>query len=498
MGEKSLLAMSDIVRNFAGVRALSGVSLSLRAGEIRGLIGENGAGKSTLIKILSGAIPPDAGSIELDGVSLVGASPAQTLEAGVAVIYQEFAQAPHLSVAENISLGALPRGRLGLLDRSRMRKQAADVLRLLNCRLDVDRRVSELSVAQRQIVEIARAVARQSRLIVLDEPSAVLGESEIGELFRLMRRLRDERDVAFIYVSHRLDEVFSICDSVTVLRDGRHIETAPVGDFTRDRLIRQMVGRDLQALYPERAAVPPGEVALEVSRLNRPGVLHDIDLTVRRGEIVGLCGLSGAGRSEILMALAGADTQAAGSIRVNGNAVRLRSPRDAIRLGIGLIPEDRKTQGLCAGQSVAFNMSLTALPGMARGGVIDRRREGAEVGDHVRQLRIKTPDVDVRVGNLSGGNQQKCVFGRQLIARNDILLVDEPTRGVDVGARREIYDILVRLAREEGVAILMVSSDMPEVIGLCDRIYVMREGRIAAELSGNSATEQGIMAYAAQ
>jgi ribose transport system ATP-binding protein len=283
-----------------------------------------------------------------------------------------------------------------------------------------------------------------------------------------------------------------------VLRDGRHIETGPVADFTRDRLIRQMVGRDLHALYPERVAKAPGKVALEVSALNRPRVLHDIELTVRRGEIVGLCGLSGAGRSEVLMALAGADSQATGSIRVNGETVRLHSPRDAIRLGIGLIPEDRKTQGLCLGQSVAFNMSLTALPDMARGGVIDRRRERAEVGDHVRQLRVKTPNVDAKVGNLSGGNQQKCVFGRQLIAGSDILLVDEPTRGVDVGARREIYDILVRLARDEGAAILMVSSDMPEVIGLCDRIYVMREGRIAAELDGHTATEQGIMAHAAQ
>lgn len=427
-----------------------------------------------------------------------GASPARTLEAGVAVIYQEFAQAPHLSVAENIALGALPRTRFGLVDRSCMRRRATDVLRLLNCRLDVDRTVSELSVAQRQVVEIARAVARDARLIVLDEPSAVLGEAEIGELFRLMRRLRDERDVAFIYVSHRLDEVFEICDSVTVLRDGRHVETGPISSFTRDRLIRQMVGRELQALYPDRTEAVPGRTALQVSGLTRVPVLHDVDLTVRQGEIVGLCGLTGAGRSEVLMALAGADTHATGSIRVNGAPVRLASPRDAIRLGIGLIPEDRKTQGLCLGQSVGFNLSLAALPGLARFGILQRRRERAAAGDHVRQLRVKTPSLDARIGNLSGGNQQKCVFGRQLMAGSDILLVDEPTRGVDVGARREIYDILVRLARENGTAILMVSSDMPEVIGLCDRIYVMREGRIVAEVEGRTATEPTIMTHAAQ
>ncbi|KAB0677243.1 sugar ABC transporter ATP-binding protein [Aureimonas leprariae] len=498
MRGEALLAMTDIARSFGGVRALDGVSLVLRAGEIRALVGENGAGKSTLIKILSGAVPPEAGSIEFDGRSLVGASPAQTLAAGIAVIYQEFAQAPHLSVAENIALGALPLGRFGTVSRARMRRQATDVLKLLNARIDVDRRIATLSVAQRQIVEIARAVARDARLIVLDEPSAVLGEAEIGELFRLMRRLRDERGVAFVYVSHRLDEIFSVCDSVTVLRDGRHIETGPVGDFTRERLIRQMVGRDLHALYPDRDGKAPGDVALEVTGLDRPGVLRDIALTVRRGEIVGLCGLSGAGRSEVLMALAGADREASGTIRVNGREARPRSPGEAIRLGLGLIPEDRKTQGLCLGHSVAFNMSLAALPRMARGGVIDGRRERDRVETLIRQLRIKTPTAAARVGNLSGGNQQKCVLARQLIAKSDILLIDEPTRGVDVGARREIYDLMVKLARDDNAAILMVSSDMPEVIGLCDRIYVMREGRITAELDGPTATEHEIMLHAAQ
>lgn len=493
-----LLSMDNISKSYAAVQALQNVSLSLEKGEIRGLVGENGAGKSTLMKIVSGAVSPDAGDVRIDDSRVGPADPAQMLEAGIAVIYQEFAQAEHLSIAENISLGRLPKTRLGTIDWTAARRRAADVLAMLGYRLDVNRRIGELSVAQRQIVEIARAIARNARLIVLDEPSAVLGESEINRLFALMRKLRTERGVGFIYVSHRLDEVFEICDSVTILRDGRHIETAPTSDFTRDRLIKQMVGRDIQHLYPEKGALPDGNVALEIIDLSCAERVRDVNLTVREGEIVGLCGLSGAGRSEVLMAAAGADGGSQGEIRVFGKAVTIQSPRRAINLGIGFVPEDRKTQGLCLGHSVGFNMALSSLRRLSKHGVLDRRLETSSVRTLMSRMRVKAESIATRVGNLSGGNQQKCLIGRQLLAETRILLIDEPTRGVDIGARREIYDLLTGLARDQKLAILMVSSELPEVLGLCDRIYVMREGRIVAELAGQTATEEEIMKHAAQ
>lgn len=493
-----LLSMDNISKSYAAVHALQNVSLALEKGEIRGLVGENGAGKSTLMKIVSGAVSSDAGLIRIDDVVIANADPAQMLQAGVAVIYQEFAQAQHLSIAENISLGRLPRTRIGAIDWASARRRATEVLDMLGYRLDVNRRIGELSVAQRQIVEIARAIARNARLIVLDEPSAVLGESEILRLFQLMRKLRAERGVGFIYVSHRLDEVFEICDSVTVLRDGKHIETAPTATFSRERLIKQMVGRDIHHLYPEKEALPDGQMALEITDLSCFGRVRGVNLTVREGEIVGLCGLSGAGRSEVLMAAAGAGEDSRGEIRVFGKPVSIRSPRNAINLGIGLVPEDRKTQGLCLGHSVSFNMALSSLRRLSKNGVLDTRRETSAVETLVSRLRVKTQTIANRVGNLSGGNQQKCLIGRQLMAETRILLIDEPTRGVDIGARREIYDLLTALARKQKLAILMVSSELPEVIGLCDRIYVMREGRVAAELTAENATEEEIMKHAAQ
>lgn len=494
---EALLSMSGMSKSFGAVRALSDVSLDLAKGEIRALVGENGAGKSTLMKILSGAVSADSGEIRMGGVALGGHEPAQMLEAGVAVIYQEFAQVPHLSVAENISLGRLPKTVFGV-DWAIVRQRASDVLESLGHRIDVGKRVGDLSVAQRQIVEIARAVSRNARLIVLDEPSAVLGEAEISRLFALMRKLRDERGVGFIYVSHRLEEVFEICDSITVLRDGRHIETAATAAFDRERLVKQMVGRDLVHQYPEKSTAAKGDIALEVEGLTSGARLKGVDLSVRQGEIVGLCGLSGAGRSEVLIAIAGADPASSGTIKIFGKSVHLRSPREAIRLGLGLVPEDRKTQGLCLHHGIGFNMSLSSLKRFATGGVLETRAEAAAVRSLAARLRVKATSIATRVSTLSGGNQQKCLLGRQLLAETRILLIDEPTRGVDVGARREIYDVLTELAREQNLAILMVSSELPEALGLCDRIYVMREGAITAELSGETATEEEIMRHAAQ
>lgn len=494
----ALLSMAGITKSFGAVRALQDVSLDLRPGEIRALVGENGAGKSTLMKILSGALAPDSGTIDINGVRFNGSDPARMLEAGVAVIYQEFAQAPHLSIAENISLGRLPRRRFSGIDWAAVRRRAQDVLDGLGHRLDIERRVADLSVAQRQIVEIARAVSRNARLIVLDEPSAVLGEAEISRLFDLMRKLRDERQVGFVYVSHRLNEVFEICDSVTVLRDGRHIETASTEAFDRDRLVRQMVGRDLAQLYPEKVSGKGGAVALQITGLSSGNRVRDVGLSVREGEIVGLCGLSGAGRSEVLLAAAGADPDSTGDIRIFGKPVRMTSPRSAIAQGIGLVPEDRKTQGLCLHHSIGFNMSLASLKRYAVGGFLKTALETAEAGTLAARMRVKANSIKVRVSNLSGGNQQKCLIGRQLLSRTRILLIDEPTRGVDVGARREIYDLLTELARDQKLAILMVTSELPEALGLCDRIYVMREGAIVAELSGSGTNEEDIMRHAAQ
>lgn len=339
----------------------------------------------------------------MGGVALGGHEPAQMLEAGVAVIYQEFAQAPHLSVAENISLGRLPRTVFGV-DWAIVRQRASDVLESLGHRIDVGKRVGDLSVAQRQIVEIARAVSRNARLIVLDEPSAVLGEAEISRLFALMRKLRDERGVGFIYVSHRLEEVFEICDSITVLRDGRHIETAATAAFDRERLVKQMVGRDLVHQYPEKSTAAKGDIALEVEGLTSGARLKGVDLSVRQGEIVGLCGLSGAGRSEVLIAIAGADPASSGTIKIFGKSVQLRSPRKAIRLGLGLVPEDRKTQGLCLHHGIGFNMSLSSLKRFATGGVLEARAEAAAVRSLAARLRVKATSIATRVSTLSGGN----------------------------------------------------------------------------------------------
>lgn len=494
-----MLSMAGISKSFGAVKALQNVSLSVAQGEIRALVGENGAGKSTLMKILSGAIAADSGSIHIAGSAFEGREPAHMLDAGVAVIYQEFAQAPHLTVAENISLGRLPKNALlGMIDWKTVRRRATEVLDSLGSRLDVNRRVADLSVAQRQIVEIARAVSRNARLIILDEPSAVLGETEISRLFTMMRTLRDARRVGFIYVSHRLDEVFEICDSITVLRDGCHIETAAAKAFDRSRLVKQMVGRELAQIYPEKLPGKNHGVALEINNLCSTSGLRDVSLTVHEGEIVGVCGLSGAGRSEMLMAVAGADPKSAGTIKLFGKPVVLGSPRRAIRHGVGLVPEDRKTQGLCPHHSIGFNMSLSSLRRYATNGFLRRRAEAAAVQSLMARLRVKATNMRMRISNLSGGNQQKCLIGRQLLAKSRILLIDEPTRGVDVGARREIYDLLTDLARNHKLAILMVSSELPEALGLCDRIYVMRAGTMVAELSASATTEEEIMHHAAQ
>ena len=489
----TILEMTGIEKTFPGVKALQGVSFSVRPGEMHGLVGENGAGKSTLVKILSGAYHANSGTLSLNGERIDSPTPSVMIEKGIAVIYQEFAQAGHLSVAENIFMNRMPLRRFGRVDWAEANRRSLAAMHKLGFEIDPEEIVGNLSVAQRQMVEIARAISRNARLIVLDEPSAVLGDLELEKLFRTIRTLQAE-GVAFIYISHRLKEVFELCQTVTVLRDGRHVATRPIGEWTTDSLIQSMVGRPLNDYFPPRHAAP-GEIVLKVSELSRGKALRNINLEVRKGEILGICGLAGAGRSELLRAIIGADPVETGRIEVHGRPETINSPRKAIALRMGFAPEDRKTEGLFLTQSVKFNITISRLSNFMKSGRLDLKAESTAVECLSRQLRVKTPDIETAIGTLSGGNQQKCVIAKQLNARCDVLLIDEPTRGVDVGARREIYELLVSLVETRGLAVLMVSSELPEIIGMCDRILVMREGEISAELPGRSSEEE-IMKHA--
>jgi ribose transport system ATP-binding protein len=488
-----VLEMRGIDKSFPGVHALRGVDLHVARGEVLGLVGENGAGKSTLIKILSGAYTRDRGEIRVNGELVENATPYEMIRRGVAVIYQEASLAPHLTSAENIFMGRLPKTQYGLIDWNELERKTRAVGQQLGLQLHPRARVQQLSVAQRQMVEIAKALSRDARLIVLDEPSAVLGDSELEGLFAVIRRLKAQ-GVAFIYISHRLNEVFQIADRVTVMKDAQVVGTDAIQNFDAPRLIRMMVGRELGEIYPTRKH-SIGREALRVQNLSRRRVLHNISFAVREGEILGIAGLAGSGRTEILRALLGADAHDGGELFVFGERVRIQSPQHAIRLGIGLLPEDRKTDGLLLRQNVAFNVSIARLSPFARRGFLQLKQERRGVQEYVQRLNIRTPSVTAPMRNLSGGNQQKTVFAKWLNADCKILLVDEPTRGVDVGAKREIYQLMADLTAR-GVAIIMVSSELPEILGMSDRVLVMREGHLTAELERGQATEERIMYYA--
>ncbi len=488
------LRLSNISKSFPGVKALTDVSFALQPGEVRALVGENGAGKSTLMKILSGAYAADEGRIELFGETVAHPTPASMIARGVAVIYQELAQAPHLTVAENVLMGKLPRKGL-FVDWPEAKRVTSAVTKRLGFEIDPNARVGSLSVAKRQMVEIAKALARKARIIVLDEPSAVLAQAEINQLFGMIRQLARTEHVAFAYISHRLREVFEISENVTVLRDGKVVFDGPSNTINTDGLIKSMVGRDVGDVFPKRNP-KIGEEALS-ARISTHELLKNASIKVRKGEIVGLFGLAGAGRTELLRAIYGADPFATGEVKVHGRKLVSGSPRKGIAFGLGLVPEDRKTEGIFLIQSVGFNIMSASLRRVLNHGFLSLPRERAIVRGMIDRLRIKTPSAATAAQNLSGGNQQKCVLARLVSAGCDTLLADEPTRGVDVGAKREIYDLLVELAESRGLAILMASSELPEILGLCDRVYVLREGEITAELDARGTTEEEVMRYAA-
>ena len=500
MGEAHL-QFRAISKAFPGVQALENINLDVPAGSVHALVGENGAGKSTLLKILSGAYRPSSGQLRIGGQDRAFASTAEALSAGVAVIYQELHLAPKLSVAENLFLGHLP-GRWGVVDRAALAERSRRTLALVGESIDPSLRVGRLAIAQRQMVEIAKALTRGAKIIAFDEPTSSLSSREVQKLFAIIRQLRDEGHV-ILYVSHRLEEVFQIADAVTVFRDGRIVESFhSMAGLTSDVLINRMVGRDIRDIFAY-APRPHGQPALEVAGLTGKGLAAPASFAVAQGEVVSLFGLVGAGRTELLKLLYGARRSSGGEVRLLGKKLRIRRPKDAIDNGLVLCPEDRKDEGIFPVASVMENMNISARlrrsegrQRLASGGVwINERRERERASAHVSRLSIKTPSLGQKIMYLSGGNQQKAILARWLGEDVKVVLLDEPTRGIDVGAKQEIYAIIYDLARR-GVAVVVVSSDLPEVLGVSDRILVMREGRIVASLGREQATSEKLLALA--
>ena len=492
---EAFLQLNDITKRFPGVLALDGVSLRIRRGEVHALLGENGAGKSTLMSILAGVQTPDCGEIVLDGKPVNFQSPREALAHGIAMIFQELSAVPDMTVAENVFLGREPLRRLlHTVDRVKMRVDTTRLCEGIGVWLDPDARMSSLTLAEMQMVEIIKALAYDSDLLIMDEPTSALEEREVEKLFGVIRQLTS-RNQAVVYISHKMNEIEQIANCVTVLRDGRYVDTRPIAGHTRASMISLMVGRDIRQIFP-REAVPAGDVRLAVSGLCRSGEIADISFEVRAGEILGVAGLMGAGRTELVETLFGLQPATAGSVVVNGQAVTIRSPHEAIELGLALLSEDRKLSELNLKGSVLENMTLANLGDFCRmGQVIAGRREKGAVDGQIGALRIKTPSRDTLVATLSGGNQQKVVLSRRLLCRPDVLMLDEPTRGIDVGAKAEIYGLMNELTRQ-GKAIIMVSSELPEVMGMSDRIIVLHEGRITGEFVRPEFSQERIMACA--
>ncbi|HOR29594.1 MAG TPA: sugar ABC transporter ATP-binding protein [Candidatus Sumerlaeota bacterium] len=485
-----LIHFQSVSKRFPGVQALHCVELPIAAGSCHALVGENGAGKSTLGKILAGLHTPDEGRLLIDGRPCQFHSPHDAARAGVAMVHQELLFCENLCVAENLSLGRLP-ARATFLRRRRMEQLAAQWLEPIDARIDPRRRVGELPVSQQQLVQIAAAIGRGARILVFDEPTSSLAHAESERLFDLIARLR-RRGVTMIYVSHRMDEIFRLCDTISVLRDGRHVATRPAAEYDRDSLVHDMIGRPVSDYFPGHLAAQPGEELLRVEGLSSPGRFHDISFSLRRGEVLGLAGLVGAGRTELAEALFGLDPHAVGRVWLKGRPLALGRPRRALERGLGLVPEDRKRHGLVLSLRARENITLPILPRLSRLTWVRRRAERRLAREFFDRLSVRAPSLETPARSLSGGNQQKLVIARWLAARCDVLIVDEPTRGVDVGAKAEIHGLIDRVARD-GNAVLLISSELPEVLNLSTRILVLREGQLAGELSRDAADQAALL-----
>ena len=491
MDKPFVLELTNIHKSFGPVKVLEDVSFNLRPGEVHALLGENGAGKSTLMKILSGFHGKDQGTLRLNGDAVEITAPRQAITLGIAEIYQELNLVPTLTVAENIFLGREPRhGALQALDWATMRRGAVEALARLGLSLDPGRRVDSLSVAEQQMVEIAKALSTNARILIMDEPTSALTQKEIDSLFHIIRQLRGE-GVGIIYISHKLDEVFALADRITVLRDGRLVGTYDATDLDHAKVIRLMVGRELSEMYP-KVTVEKGEVVLSARGLTRRPLLADVSFNLHAGEILGVTGLMGAGKTELASALFGSVPAESGQILLQGRPARLNRPADAIRAGISLVPEDRKTQGVILNMSVQSNITLPFLQHLRRLALLDGAREREVARTSMERLRIKARDPWQDVGGLSGGNQQKVALAKWLTHPPKVLMFDEPTRGIDVGAKTEIYRLMGELAGQ-GIAILMFTSELPELLGMSDRILVLHRGRVAAEFSREEATQERIL-----
>jgi ribose transport system ATP-binding protein len=499
LNETPILIVKGICKAFPGVQACDQIDFDAYAGQVTALLGENGAGKSTLMKILSGVYKADRGEIFLDGVQIQPQNPHQAQEMGISIIYQEFNLTPNQNVFTNIFLGREPMfknvlGRLGFVDTRYMRRQSELLLTQVGARFSNDRLVRNLSVAEQQMVEIAKALSVQSKVIIMDEPTSALGKEEVQVLFTIIKELK-EQGLAIIFITHRIEEVFEIADRAVVLRDGRRVGEVNVAEASSEQIIGMMVGRALDRSHMHEKVAATQEIVLEVRNLNRKGILHDINFELHRGEILGLSGLVGAGRTETARAIFGADRIDSGEIYIEGERVEITSPDSAVKAGLALVPEGRQTQGLVLIQTVERNIALPNLDGLSRNYLVNRGRMRQMVQKYVDTLNIRTPSLEQRVLNLSGGNQQKVVLAKWLASNPKVLILDEPTRGIDVGAKAEVYSIMNDLV-EQGIGIIVISSEMPEILAISDRILVMYEGRIMGELARADATQELIMTLA--
>ncbi len=490
MADVPTLELRGVSKSFGAVVALRDGQLTMQPGSIHALVGENGAGKSTLVKIMAGLYHRDAGTFEMEGRQVDFRSTADAKDAGIAVIYQEPTLFPDLSVTENVFMGRQPVGRFGRIDKAAMRAEVVSLLDRLGVRIDPDRPTEGLSIADQQIIEIAKAISLDAKALIMDEPTAALSGVEVERLFAVARSLRDEGR-ALLFISHRFEEVFALCDTVTVMRDGSYISTSPIAETSVPKIVRTMVGRDVDELFPKQDA-EIGAPLLEVQGLTQPGVFRDISFTVRSGEIVALAGLVGAGRSEVARAVFGVDPYASGTVTVDGRRLPPGSPEKAMRMGLALVPEDRRKQGLVMDASVAANITDAIRGKLTRLGLITTARENAAARDWAGRLEVKTAALDAVAGTLSGGNQQKVVLAKWLATDPRVLIIDEPTRGIDVGTKAEVHRMMSELAGR-GLAILMISSELPEVLGMADRVLVMHEGRITADIPRDSATPESVM-----